>query len=143
MAQYIVEDFHKSALDALDPQTVRAIRKKVVWAGAKVVEREMSATIQERHHVVSGAMMRSVAMGEIHEDIDRTWVDVFPRGTDPRGVENQMKSKIIITGYYDRFTGRSQRRIDNYITKMRKRVEPRILSVMEHQFNLCMDELTK
>lgn len=143
MARYVVEDFHDSVLDKLDPQTVRNIRRKVVWAGAKVVEREMAATIQERHHVVSGAMMRSVAMGEIREDVDQTYVDVFPRGTDPRGVENQMKSKIIITGYYDRFTGRSQRRKDNYITKMRKRVEPRILAVMEHQFDLCMDELTK
>lgn len=143
MGRFVVEDFHKTALDALDPHTVREIRKKVLWAGAKVVEREMAATIQAKHHVVSGDMMRSVKMGEIHEDIDATWVDVYPQGTDHRGVENQMKAKIIITGYYDRATGKSRRKKDNYLAGMRKKVAPRVRAVMEQQFNMCMEELNK
>lgn len=142
MAQFIIEDFHRDALDALDPGTVRSIRKKVVWAGARVVEKEMAGYIEQNHRV-SGDMARSVTQGPVHEDIDSTWVEVWPQDADSRGVYNEMKHKIIITGYYNVFTGKSFRRKDPYVAKMRKRLEPRIMAVMEQQFTLCMDEINK
>ena len=142
MAQFIVDDFHKDMLDALDFATVREIRKKVVWAGAKVVEKEMSNYIASNHHI-SGDMEKSVAQGPIHEDIDSTWVAVWPQGMDSRGVYNEMKHKIINTGYYNTFTGKSHRQKDPYVRKMRKQLEPRIRAVMEQQFKICMDELNK
>lgn len=142
MAQFVIEDFHKDALDALDPATVRSIRKKVVWAGAKVVEKEMGNYIDAHHHI-SGELARSVTQGPIHEDMESTWVEVWPQGTDSRGVYNEMKHKIINTGYYNTFTGKSHRKKDPYVKQMRKQLEPRILAVMEQQFTLCMDELNK
>jgi hypothetical protein len=142
MAQFIVEDFQKTALDALDPATVRAIRKKVLWAGAKVIEKETRNYIFDEHKV-SGDLGRSIAQGEIHEDVDRAWVEVYPQGYDSRGVSNELKSKIIINGYYLTVNGKSKRIKDDYIKKMRDRLEPRILATMEYQFTLCMEELNK
>ena len=113
-----------------------------MWAGAKVVEKEMAGYIEQNHRV-SGDMARSVTQGPVREDIDSTWVEVWPQDADSRGVYNEMKHKIIITGYYNVFTGKSFRRKDPYVAKMRKRLEPRIMAVMEQQFTLCMDEINK
>lgn len=142
MAQFIVDDFHKNALDALTPEVSREIRKKVVWAGAKVIEKETRLYIEAHHHI-TGGLAKSVAQGDIHEDIDSTWVEVWPQGTDSRGVVNEMKQKIINVGYYNVFTGTKHRAVDPYVQKTRKRLEPRIMSVMQAQFQLCMDELNK
>lgn len=143
MARLIVEDFHKTELDQLEPQVVREIVKKCLWAGAKVVEKEMKNTIEQRHHVVHGYMRDSVSQTDVHEDLDRSYVDIYPQGTDPRGVSNELKNKIIINGYYNVVTGKSKRKKDNYINSLTKQITPRVLSVMEYQFNLCIEELKK
>ena len=143
MAKMIVEDFHKDELDALEPGVVREIVKKCLWAGAKVVEKEMKNTIEQRHHVVHGYMRDAVSQTEVYEDLDRSYVDIYPQGTDPRGVVNEMKNKIIVNGYYDIVTEKSSRKKDPYIQKMSKEIAPRVRSVMNYQFNLCMDELKK
>ena len=141
MAKFIIEDFHKTELDQLDTQKVREIRKKVLWAGAKVVEKETRAYIYDEHRE-SGDLAKSVAQTDIHEDLDSTWVEIYPQGYDSRGVSNELKNKIIIDGYYSKGTGTKKIK-DPYVKKLRERLEPRILSVMEYQFNLCMDELSK
>lgn len=142
VAQFVVEDFHKNTLDMLDPETVRQIRKKVLWAGAKVVEKETQTYIYDEHRA-SGDLSRSVRQSDIHEDIDSCWVEIYPQGNDRRGVSNEMKNKIIINGYYSRASGKSTRIKDPYVKKLRDRVEPRVLAVMEYQFNLCMEELNR
>lgn len=141
MAKFVVDDFHKTELEQLDPMKMREIRKKVLWAGAKVVERETRDYIYNEHRA-SGDMARSVAQSDIHEDLDSVWVEIYPQGNDARGVSNEMKNKIIIDGYYSKATG-SKKIKDPYVKKLRSRLEPRILSVMEYQFQLCMDELNK
>jgi len=142
MARMVVEDFRKNELDALDSDTVREVVRKCLWAGAKVVEKEMKRTIEERHHVVHGYMKESVSQGEIHEDIDRAYVDIYPQGTDPRGVSNEMKNKMINLGAHNVATGKGTKK-DAYVQRMGKEIAPRVLSVMNYQFNLCMEELTK
>lgn len=140
MAKFIVEGFHNTALEALTPQKSREIRKKVLWAGAKVIEKEEQSYIFDEHKV-SGDLGRSVKQTDVHEDIDACWVEVYPQGYDNRGVSNEMKTKIIVDGYYITANGKSKRVKDNFVKKLRERMEPRILATMEHQFGLCMEEL--
>jgi hypothetical protein len=135
-------DRYQNALDALTPEACREVRRKVVWAGAKVLEKEDRMYI-EAHHFISGDLARSISQGDIHEDIDSTWVEVFPQGTDGRGVMNEMKQKIINTGYYNIFTGAKHKAIDPYVRKTREKIAPRIMSVMQKQFELCMEEINK
>lgn len=133
MARFIIEDFHKDALDALTPGLMREVRRKCLWAGAKVAEKEMRKVIDDSHHI-SGDMGRSVSQGPMVEDVDGAWVEVYPQGYDSRGVSNEMKNKLINNG-----SRRNKK--DPYVRKMRKMLEPRIRAVMEYQFELCMKEI--
>ena len=144
MAKWIVEDTHKSQLEALDDAMVRKIRREMLENGAKVLIKEMQATIEQKHHVVSGSMKGSVATGKVNEDVDNSYIDVYPQGTDPRGVSNEMKATIINYGYYNRDTGWRIKKKDYFLNdKFRKKCAPRILAVMNATFAKCMEELNK
>ena len=145
MASFLVEESAwQTQLDALDDRTRREIRHKMVENGAKVLVKEMQNQIEERHHVVSGDMRRSVAPGEIHDDLDGTSISVWSQGYDHRGVSNETKSKHIINGRRSIFTGEKQSKADDYLNaKFRKKCEPRIFAVMNETFNRCMEELNK
>lgn len=140
MAKFIVEDFEKEGLGALSPQLTREVIRKCLEAGAKVVQKETSNYIYSAHRA-SGDLSRSVKPSKVHEDVDASWIEVYPQDYDSRGVSNEMKAHIIVNGYYNRASGRSKRKKDNFLPKVRKRVEPRILSVMEYQFDLCMKKI--
>ena len=140
LAKFIIEDFHKEGLEALTPEKMREVVRKCLLAGAKVVQKETQNYIYSTHSVTR-QMGNSVKPDQVHEDIDSSWVEVYPQGNDSRGASNEMKAHIIVNGYYNRESGRSKRKKDNFIPKIRKRVEPRIRSVMEYQFDLCMKEI--
>lgn len=145
MANWVVSDeAWKTQLDALDNATAREIRRKMVENGAKVLVKEMQATIESRHHVVSGEMRNSVAPGKVQEDVDGTSIEVYPQEYDPRGVSNEMKAKIINYGYYNQYTGKRYKKTDMFLNeKFRKKCAPHILAVMNATFSICMEELNK
>ena len=145
MAKWIVDDnAWKTQLDMMDPATMRQIRRKMVEDGAKVLVKEMQATIESRHHIVSGQMKESVAPGKVYEDLDGTSIDVYPQGYDPRGVSNEMKAKIINYGFYNKASDRRKKKTDYFLNaKFRKRCEPRILAVMNATFEIEMEKLNK
>ena len=126
-------DYVDAQLKKLDGITQGEMTKRVLSAGAKVIEKEMKKAIEDNHHVVSGAMKESVKPGEIKINIDYSSVEVYTQGNDPRGVSNEMKNKRI--NY-----GPGVRKRDHYITKLRKRIEPRVLSVMNYEAKLVLKE---
>lgn len=117
----------------------REVTKKVLWAGAKVVEKEMRGEIEKRHKV-SGDLARSVKQTEIQEGIDESSVEIYTQGYDSRGVSNPMKNVIITQGYYHVRSGKARKK-DPYLKNMRKRIEPRLNSVMNYQMELTLKEL--
>jgi len=144
VAKWIVDDpgGAMTALEALDDATMRRIRRQMVENGAKVLLKELPNTIEQRHHVVSGALKGSVGVGKIYEDLDGTSIDVYPQGDDPRGVNNEMKLKIINYGFYHSASGKRQYKKDFFLgEKFRKKCEPRIRGVMMETLRLCMEEL--
>ena len=143
MAEWIVEnEYIKTTLEKLDDQTIRKIRHKMLENGAKVLIKEMQETIETRHHVVNRWMKDSVAATKVIEDADSMSIKVFPQETDPRGVSNEMKAKVINYGYYNRDTGYRIKKKDNFLNaKFRKKCEPRIQGVMNYTLQLCMEEL--
>ena len=145
MANWLIdESAWKTQLDALDDNKLREIRHKMVENGAKVLVKEMQATIEAKHHVVSGAMQRSVAPGEIKEDMNLTSIEVWPQNTDPRGVSNEMKAKYIINGRRSIVSNQKMNKTDNFLNAaFRKRCAPRILAVMNETLRICMEELNK
>jgi len=141
MAKMTYSDFAlEDRLRKLDENFRREVTRKVLWAGAKVIEKEMQNAIAERHHIATGDMQRSVKQTEIHEGPEECWVEVYTQGTDRRGVSNEMKNVIINKGYYHKGTGAKKKK-DPYLKDMRKRIEPRVQSVMNYQMKLTLKEL--
>lgn len=138
--EYSGFEFVEDKLKKLDENFRRDVTRKALWAGAKVIEKEMKSAIGQGHHIVSGDMQRSVAQTEIHEGMEESWVEVYTQGSDSRGVSNEMKNVIINKGYYNKGTGATHKK-DPYLQKMRKRIEPRIVSVMNYQVQLTLQEL--
>ena len=143
MAKWIVEnEYQKTTLEKLDEQTQRRIQHKMLENGAKVLVKEMQKTIEARHHVVNSWMKDSVAATKVIEDVDSMSIDVYPQGSDPRGVKNEMKAKIINYGYYNRDTGYRIKKKDFFLNeKFRKKCEPHINGVMNYTLQLCIEEL--
>ena len=111
----------------------REVTKKVLWA------KEMRGEIEKRHKV-SGDLARSVKQTEIQEGIDESSVEIYTQGYDSRGVSNPMKNVIITQGYYHVRSGKARKK-DPYLKNMRKRIEPRLNSVMNYQMELTLKEL--
>lgn len=126
-------------LRSLEGNFRREVTRKVLWAGAKVVEKEMRGEIEKRHKV-SGDLARSVKQTEIQEGIDESSVEIYTQGYDSRGVSNPMKNVIITQGYYHVRSGKARKK-DPYLKNMRKRIEPRLNSVMNYQMELTLKEL--
>ena len=144
MARWIVEDIGENVLDRLTPDVQRKIRMEMVKNGANVLQKEIQAEMDKKHHVRSGAMKSSVAVGPVYEDVDGTSVDVWPQGNDSRGVSNEMKLHIIEYGYYNSFTGVKHKKQDFFLNdRFRKRCAPRIVAVMQATLSKCMDEIDK
>ena len=117
----------------------REVTRKVLWAGAKVVEKEMRAEIQAKHSQ-SGDLAKSVKQTEIQEGVEESSVEIYTQGYDSRGVSNVMKNVIITQGYYHVRSGKARKK-DPYLKNMRKRIEPRLNAVMNYQMQLTLEEL--
>ena len=54
-----------------------------------------------------------------------------------------MKDKIIQVGYWNRETGSSRKKRDPYMSKsrVRARIAPKLLAVMNYQMKLCLEEI--
>lgn len=141
MARMEYSDFAlEETLGKLAGDFHRQVTEKVLYAGGKVLVKEMQNAIEENHHVRSGAMKRSVAMSEVYSGIGSSYVEVGTEGTDSRGVSNAMKNQFINYGRHNRYFGSKQKR-DPYLSRLRKRIEPRLNAVMTYQMELILREL--
>lgn len=140
------EDIESKLSKLEDGPKLRELTRRVVYAGAKVLEKEIKASMEQAGHVRHHGgdwMQGSVSMGEILQEPGRTSVLVGPTGEDPRGVSNEMKDKIIQTGYWNRETGRGRTKRDPYMDKAgtRKRIEPRLQAVMQYEMTKSLEEI--
>lgn len=141
MARMEVEGFDQMAImQVKDADIRRTVVKKMLWAAGKVMEKELKKSIHERHHVVSGDMEKSVVQSEVHELIDGGYVEVYPQGTDSRGVDNYMKHKVINTGAWNKGSGHRWKK-DKYAEAAEKRAEGFIKPVMDMQMQMSLKEL--
>lgn len=102
--------------ERVDGQLIRLNRdmmREVVMAGAAACVAETKKNVQQYRHVMTGSMLEGVAPGKVHEDIDQTWVEVYPQGDDRRGVSNAKKAFVINYGYGKRRTAKTG---DKFIT---------------------------
>ncbi len=141
MAQMTIETMDDLPIMKItEPSVRRQVTQKVLWAGARTMEKKMSNYLGQHHHV-TGAMARGVTHGEIYEDLDGGTIYVEPDGYDARGISNRMKHRVIVAGYYGANTGRRQRKADPYIRKLERESQHTVAEMMKYQFELCLKEL--
>ena len=114
MAKMTVEagDELSTAVERLEVSMRRGGIRRIVEAGARVAIDEMRAAT-EAHHVRTGNMRDAVGMAEYHETLEGGSVNVYPQGTDSRGVRNAMKAFVINYGIGANPTRRSRGRRGN------------------------------
>lgn len=132
-------------LERLDASMRRGGIRRIVEAGAKVAVDEMRAAISN-HHVKRGSMRDSTGMAEYHETLEGGSVNVYPQGTDSRGVKNALKAFVINYGLGNNPTTRSRGRReanktgDKFITGQFNRTKPRIQEAMEAEAHRIFED---
>lgn len=136
--------------DDLEGLTRGAV-KRIVMAGADACVEETRRNIEEYHHVgKTGSMRDNVQAGQYREWMGGGAVDVYPQGTDSRGVDNAMKAFVIDRGIgrrpnTARSHGKAQNRTgDHFLTrKTAKKTEEIVVHAMEAEYDRIIDENNK
>ena len=121
-------------LDKLGRDGIRAI----VMAGAEGCAKEMSAGIRQYRHVRTGSMAQNVRPGNYHEDPEASWCEVYPQGSDARGVSNAKKAFVINYGYGKRRTDKTG---DKFITGNKKKYEASVAKAMQDESDRVVAQL--
>ena len=131
---YDAGDGFDANLDKLGRDAV----KTIVMAGADACTQDLQKVIGEYHHVRTGSMKANVRPGIYHEDLNSGWVDVYPQGTDGRGVSNAKKAFVIDRGYGARRTAKTG---DKFITKNKKQFQTDVSRSMQDASDRLVAEL--
>lgn len=102
--------------DGIDGQLQKLERmdvKRIVMAGAEAAVGVLQTETESHRHVLTGAMMTGVAPGQYHESLGGGYVDVYPQGSDPKGISNAKKAFIINYGRGGKKTAKTG---DKFIT---------------------------
>lgn len=102
--------------------------KTIVMAGADECTKDMQKVIGQYRHVKTGSMKENVNPGIYHEDLNSGWVEVYPQGSDSRGVSNAKKAFVIDRGYGARRTAKTG---DKFITKNQKQFQTDVSRAMQ------------
>ena len=123
-------------LELMDRDMIRG----VVMAGAEACVKEMQNLIGAYRHVKSGSMQQNVAPAQYHEGLNSGWVDVYPQGSDSRGVSNAKKAFVINYGYGGRKTKKTG---DKFITGNQKKMEQGVFTAMQAESDRRIAEINK
>ena len=134
--EYTGTEALEQKLAAMDKDMIKGI----VMAGAEACVKEMQALIGAYHHVKTGSMQQNVRPGNYREDLGSGWVDVYPQGSDSRGVDNAMKAFVI---NYRTAKKTPSKTGDKFITKNKKRMEQGVFSAMQAESDRRVAELNK
>jgi Bacteriophage protein of unknown function (DUF646). len=87
---------------------------EMLGEGGKVVVKAWQDVIEERGHVKTGEMKRSVRASAVKSGQDAHYTDIYPHGKDKKGVRNAEKAFIL---HY----GTSKKRGDHWVDEAEDR----------------------
>ena len=136
MARIEYDGFER--IDGVLTRLSRDAIRQVVMAGAAACVEETRKNIEQYRHVVTGSMMAGVAPGKYHEDIDSGWVEVYPQGSDGRGIDNAQKAFVI---NYGRGGRRTKRTGDRFITGKMAAMDEVVKAAMQAESDRIISEM--
>ena len=129
-------------LSRLDDSMRREGIRRIVEAGGAASAAEMSKIIQNAHHVRTGQMLASVAPGEYQEFFGGGAINIYPQGTDSRGVSNALKAFVTNYGIGRNPTkkGRPNRTGDKFITSEERVTDSVVAQAMQAEADRIAEE---
>jgi len=128
----------------------RPMIRQIVEAGAKAAEKVMADATEEKGHIRTGEMMRSIGPNEYREFLNGGSVDVYPQGDDSKGVRNALKAYVTNYGKgkrpntkWPRKHPRKNRTGDKFITGNDGKTEAAVTEAMQAESNRLVDEINK
>lgn len=120
---------------------------QIMEAGAKVLVDEWKAVIQEKSHVDTGDMRDSVAATQPKEIAGGYAVEVYPQGTDRKGVRNAEKAFLLHYGWKankkkKRKTSRQDSNGDHFVDEIESRGGARAVEAMQAELNQIVEKNT-
>lgn len=140
-----------SGFDLVEQQLNRMGRpmiRQIVEAGAKAAEKVMADATEEKGHIRTGEMMRSIGHNEYREFLGGGSTDVYPQGDDSKGVRNATKAYVINYGKgrrpntkWPRKHPRKNRTGDKFITGNEGKTEAAVTEAMQAESDRLIAEL--
>lgn len=112
--------------DKLGALASRENIRRIVEAGSKAAVMELQKRTQEKRHVYTGEMERSITAKELHEDLGSAWQYVYP-GEGGRD-RDTVKAYVI---NYGRGGKRTAKTGDKFITGNKKQLDEAVKAAME------------
>ena len=140
-----------SGIDLVEQQLNRMGRpmiRQIVEAGAKAAEKVMADATEEKGHIRTGEMMRSIGTNEYREFLNGGSVDVYPQGDDSKGARNATKAYVINYGKgkrpntkWPKKHPRRNRTGDKFITGNESKTEAAVTEAMQAESDRLIAEL--
>lgn len=126
----------------------RPMIRQIVEAGAKAAEKVMADATEEKGHIRTGEMMRSIGHNEYREFLGGGSTDVYPQGDDSKGIRNATKAYVINYGKgrrpntkWPRKHPRKNRTGDKFITGNEGKTEAAVTEAMQAESDRLIAEL--
>ena len=136
MATMRVDGFElqEKRLNSLGRDAIR----KIVEAGAGAAARVMAEETRARQHVRTGDMLDAIGMNEYREYLGGGSTEVYPQGSDRKGVRNATKAYVI---NYGRGGTRGRSRMgDKFITGNERKTEDAVERAMQAESDRLIAE---
>ena len=109
--------------------------RRIVEAGSKAAIMALQERIQEKRHIVTGEMERSVSAGPLHEDLGSAWQYVYP-GAGGQDLDT-VKAYVI---NYGRGGKRTAKTGDKFITGNKKQLDEAVKAAMAAEADRILNE---
>lgn len=149
MAQVTVDGLD-GLMEAMDKLGSRATTDRLLTKGAEAASDVMKDETRKYRHIgKTGDMLQKIGPAKIHYDITDSYVNVYPQGSDPRGVSNAMKAFVINYGLgkrpnTKRSHGKQKNKTgDKFITGNEELTETAVHAAMEAEMDRIADEINE
>lgn len=121
--------------DKLGALASRENIRRIVEAGSKAAIMALQERIQEKRHIVTGEMERSVSAGPLHEDLGSAWQYVYPGA----GGQDRDTVKAYVINY-GRGGKRTAKTGDKFITGNKKQLDEAVKAAMAAEADRILNE---
>lgn len=109
--------------------------RRIVEAGSRAAVMELQRRTQEKRHVITGEMEKSISPGKLHEDLGSAWQYVYPGA----GGQDKDTVKAFVINY-GRGGKRTAKTGDKFLTGNKKQLEEVVGAAMAAEADRILND---